>query len=271
MVLPAGFSLPPLPYAVALLTGAAAVSAGFIRRRPPVTARHILGLTPWMAVGSTLHVLAVIDGLPAVLAPFGGTAAVYLTTTILAGTMWLAADAARPTTVPRWLAAGGGGLLLSTAAVALSIGAARDTLAPAWPAAAGVAAIAATAAGWLVLRRFRPAATATTGAVGLLALFGHTLDGVSTAVGVDVLGFGERTPLSRLILHAAETLPTAELIGVGWLFVLVKIVVAGGVVVLFREYVADEPAEGYALLGFVAAVGLGPGVHNLLLFTVVGG
>jgi len=122
-----------------------------------------------------------------------------------------------------------------------------------------------------VLRRLRPAATATTGAVGLLALFGHTVDGVSTAVGVDVLGFGERTPLSRLILHAAETLPTAKLIGVGWLFVIVKMIVAGGVVVLFREYVADEPAEGYALLGFVAAVGLGPGVHNLLLFTVVGG
>ena len=271
VLLPAGFSLPPLPYALVLLTGAAVVSVGFIRRRPPVTARQILGLTPWMAVGSTLHVLAVIDGLPAVIAPFGGTAAVYLTTAILAGATWLAVDAARPTAVPRWLAVGGGGLLVSTTAVALSIGAGRGTLAPAWPAIAGVTAIALTAAGWLVLRRLRPAATATTGAVGLLALFGHTLDGVSTAIGVDVLGFGERTPLSRLILDAAAALPTAELIGVGWLFVLVKIVVAGGVVVLFREYVADEPAEGYALLGFVAAVGLGPGVHNLLLFTVAGG
>ena len=271
MVLPAGFSLPPLPYTLVLLTGAAAVSAGFVRRRPSVTARHILGLTPWMAVGSTLHVLAVIDGLPAVLAPFGGTAAVYLTTAIMAGAVWLAVDAVRPAAVPRWLAVSGGVVVLSTTAVALSIGAARGTLAPLWPVTAGVVAIALTAAGWLVLRRLRPAATATTGAVGLLALFGHTLDGVSTAIGVDVLGFGERTPLSRLILHAAETLPTAELIGVGWLFVIVKMVVAGGVVVLFREYVADEPAEGYALLGFVAAVGLGPGVHNLLLFTVVGG
>ena len=134
-----------------------------------------------------------------------------------------------------------------------------------------MAAIVLTAIGWLVLRRLRPAATATTGAVGLLALFGHTLDGVSTAIGVDVLGFGERTPLSRLILDTADALPTAELLGVGWLFVAVKIVVAGVVVVLFREYVADEPTEGYALLGFVAAVGFGPGVHNLLLFTVVGG
>ena len=271
MVFPAGFSLPPLPYTLVLLIGVAAVSVGFRRRRPPVTARGILALTPWMAVGSTVHVLAVIGGLPAGLAPFGGTAAVYLTTAILAGTTWLAVDAVRPTAVSRWLAVGGGVLLVSMAGVSLSIGAARDTLALAWPAAAGVAAIVLTAIGWLVLRRLRPAATATTGAVGLLALFGHTLDGVSTAIGVDVLGFGERTPLSRLILDTADALPTAELLGVGWLFVAVKIVVAGVVVVLFREYVADEPTEGYALLGFVAAVGFGPGVHNLLLFTVVGG
>jgi len=271
MVLPAGFSLPPLPYTLVLLAGAAAVSAGFIRRRPPVTARGILGLTPWMAVGSTLHVLAVIDGLPAILAPFGGTAAVYLTTAILAGTTWLAVDAARPTAVPRWLAVGGGVLLLSTTAVALSIGAARGTLAPAWPAAGLLLTVGLTAVGWVGLRKLRPAATATTGVVGLLALFGHTLDGISTAIGVDVLGFGERTPLSRVIIESAAALPTAETIGVGWLFVLVKLGVAAGVVVLFREYVDAEPTEGYALLGFVAAVGFGPGVHNLLLFTVVGG
>jgi uncharacterized membrane protein len=173
--------------------------------------------------------------------------------------------------VPSLLAGGGLVALLATVAVAVRAGLARGTLAPAWPAAGLLLTVALTAGGWLGLRRLRPAATTTTGAVGLLALFGHTLDGVSTAIGVDVLGFGERTPLSRLILHAADTLPTAEFMGVGWLFVLVKIGVAGGVIVLFREYVDAEPTEGYALLGFVAAVGLGPGVHNLLLFTVAGG
>jgi uncharacterized membrane protein len=30
----------------------------------------------------------------------------------------------------------------------------------------------------------------------------------------------------------------------------------------------EEPREGAALLGFVAAVGLGPGAHNLLLFAI---
>lgn len=271
VLLPAGFSLPPLPYAIALLVGGGVVSLGVYRRRPAVTASHILGLTPWMVLGSVLHVLYGIDGLPAVLAPFGGTAAVYLTTAILAGAGWLALDATTPAVVPRRLAVSGSVVVSAAIALAVRLGVARGTLAPAWPAAGGLLTVVLTATGWLVLRRLRPGATTTTGAVGLLALFGHTLDGVSTAIGVDVLGFGERTPLSQLILGAAEALPTAELVGAGWLFVLVKMGVACGVIVLFREYVADEPTEGYALLGFVAAVGLGPGVHNLLLFTIAGG
>jgi len=90
-------------------------------------------------------------------------------------------------------------------------------------------------------------------------------------VGVDVLGFGERTPASRLIIEFADRLPTAEALGSGWLFVVVKLVLVGGVVVLFADYIEDEPTEGYLLLGFIAAVGLGPGVHNLLLFAVTGG
>jgi uncharacterized membrane protein len=58
---------------------------------------------------------------------------------------------------------------------------------------------------------------------------------------------------------------------VGWLFVLVKLAVAGAVVVYFAAYVREEPTHANALLGLVAAVGLGPGVHNLLLFAVAAG
>ena len=52
------------------------------------------------------------------------------------------------------------------------------------------------------------------------------------------------------------------------LVVVVALVVAAGVVWLFAAYVREEPAEGYLLLGFVAAMGLGPAAHNLLLFSV---
>ncbi|TQQ82798.1 DUF63 family protein [Halonotius terrestris] len=271
VLLPAGFGPPPLPYLVVLVIAAVGVGYGLLRRRPSVGARHIVGLTPWMAVGSALHVLYAIEGLPSILAPFAGTGAVYLTTAVIVGAVWLVADRLDPTTVPAALAATGLAVLVPAGGFALYLGMTRGTLAPYWPAVGAVATIAVTAAAWLTLRWLRPAATAATGRVGLVAVFGHTLDAVSTTVGVDVLGFGERTPLSRVILEAAAALPTADAIGTGWLFVLVKLGVVGGVIVLFRDYVEDEPTEGYLLLGLIAAVGLGPGFHNLLLFTVTAG
>ncbi|MFW5977661.1 MAG: DUF63 family protein [Halohasta sp.] len=270
--LPEGFALPPLPYLLGLLVAAVVVGVGLSRRRPPLTTRHIVAFAPWMAVGSALHVLYVVDGLPPVIAPFGGTAAVYLTVSVLAGAVLLVTDSARPRRqVPTVIAASGLVVLVPVVAVALAIGADRGTLALSWPVVAAVGSVALTALAWLGLRRIRPDEAATTGAVGLLTVFGHTLDGLSTAVGVDVLGFGERTPLSQVILGLAERLPTSEALGSGWLFVLVKLVVVGGVVVLFADYIDEEPTEGYLLLGVVAAVGLGPGVHNLLLFAVTGG
>jgi len=272
VLLPEGFALPPWPYLLALLAAAAAVGAGLSRRRPPITARHIVAFAPWMAVGSALHVLYVVDGLPPALAPFGGTAAVYLTVSVLAGAMLLGADGTRPRRqVPSVIGASGLVVLVPVVGLALAEGVDRGTLALQWPAIAAVGSVGLTAVAWVAIRRLRPAAAATTGVVGLLAVFGHSLDGLSTAVGVDVLGFGERSPVSRAIMGIAEWLPTAEVLGVGWLFVLVKLAVIGGVVVLFADYIEETPTEGYLLLGFIAAVGLGPGVHNLLLFAVTGG
>ena len=272
VLLPEGFSLPPWPYLLGLLVAAAAVGYGLYRRRPAVTARHVLGLAPWMVVGSCLHVLYVIEGLPPVVEPLAGTAAVYLTVAVLAGGIWLAALSIRPPEqLPMILGATGGLALVPVVAAALTVGAGRGTLTLFWPAVGLVATLPATALVWEALRRLRPEAAATTGWVGMLALFGHVLDAISTTVGVDILGFGERTPLSRWIMEFAGELPTAELLGTGWLFIIVKVVLVGGVVVLFTDYIEEAPAEGYLLLGFIAAVGLGPGAHNLLLFAVTGG
>jgi len=271
VLLPEGFALPPWPYLVGLLAGVVAVGYGLYRRQPAVTAHHILGLAPWMVVGSCLHVLYVIQGLPPAIEPLAGTAAVYLTVAILGAAVWLAADSLRPEQVPTILAASGLVALTPVVVGALAVGADRGTLSLFWPAVGAVATLPATALAWFGLRWLRPEETATTGAVGLLALFGHVLDAVSTTVGVDMLGFGERTPLSRWIMEFAAELPTAELLGTGWLFFLVKVGLVGGVVVLFADFIEETPTEGYLLLGFIAAVGLGPGAHNLLLFAVTGG
>lgn len=271
-VLPEGFALPPLPYLTALALALAAVGAGLRARRPAVTERTVLAFAPWIAVGSCLHVLHVAGGLPPVARPLGGTPAVYLTTAAVAGGTWLVADIAGGASadsdrVPAVLGGVGLAAFALAAAATLLVGAEGGTLSPFWPGVALALSVPTAAATWLALVRAVPRA-AVTGAVGVLATFGHALDAVSTAVGVDVLGFGERSPLSQHIMDAAAALPTADAVGVGWLFVLVKLAVVAGVVALFAEYVEEDPAEGYLLLGFVAAVGLGPGVHNLFLFTV---
>lgn len=266
MVLPAGTSIPPLPHLLVLLAGAAVVGWLLRRERPAVTADVVLALAPWMVVGASLHVIYQIEAVPASIAPFLGSPSVYLTTAIVAGAVWLLAR--RLTDRPEWrLGVVGAAIAIVTVTYTLVVGGVNRVVVPS---GALVVGIFVGVAAWWLLRRVRPEEAATVGAVGLLVVFAHALDGVSTAAGVDLLGFGERTPASRVIMEVAGALPTVDLLGVGWLFVLVKVAVAAAVVVLFAEYVREEPTPGYALLGLIAAVGLGPGAHNLLLFAVAG-
>jgi uncharacterized membrane protein len=264
-LLPTGLEVPPLPYLLVLALGAGAVGYALQSDRPAVTDRLVLALTPWMVVGAAAHVLYVVDAVPTLLRPFAGAPTVYLTVAIVVGGVgWAAARTADP---PQTVLVVGLVALGPLVAAAIAVGLARGRFSPLLP-LAGVGVSLVLAAGlWVALLRAFPRVS-TTGRVGILALVGHALDGVSTALGVDLLGFGERTPLSRVIMEFAATLPTADVLGVGWLFVLVKLVVASGVVVLLTDYVRDEPEEGYLLLGLVSAVGLGPGAHNVILFAV---
>lgn len=264
--LPAGTTLPPLPYLLVVLVAAGGVAVALRRRRPAVAAAHVLALTPWVVLGSALHVLYVVDVLPGLLAPFGGSPTVYLTTGALAGAAWLAADSvvADGERVPVVVAAAGVVLVVPPVAAAVLAGVSGPGAS--WSAVAVLASVPIAAVVWRALGRIEPG-IAVTGGVGALAVYGHALDGVSTAIGVTQLGFGERSPLSRVILELGGV-PSVPVLGEGWLFLLVKLGVASAVVSLFVPYVRDEPAEGLLLLGFVAAVGLGPAAHNLLLFTV---
>lgn len=265
-LLPSGTTLPPLPYLVGVLLAIGVVVAALRRRPPRVTERHVLALAPWMVLGSVLHVLYVLDTLPSALAPLAGSPTVYATVAVLAGATWLLVESGpiEDDRVPWLLATVGTVLVVPVVAIAALDGVSRPGVV--WSTVALLLTVPVAAATWIGLTRAAPA-TAVTGAVGALAVFGHALDGVSTAVGVSQLGFGERTPLSRAILELGGV-PPVPVVGEGWVFLLVKLGVASGVVWLFAEYVREEPVEGYLLLGFVAAVGLGPAAHNLLLFSV---
>jgi uncharacterized membrane protein len=294
-VLPSGLVVPPLPYAAALVVATAVLVVALVRYGPGVTGRHVVALVPWMAAGGALHALHQFDAahaadrfdaVPELVDPLATAPAVYVTTFVAAAAVWVAAIASvdglavltggggvsSPAADERAVRAlGGVGALavvgLLARAVTLVAGD-PATLAVTWPAVGVLGALVVTAVAALVLRSYRPAVVGYRGT--LVALFAHALDGVSTAIGVDVLGTGERTPIPRMIMDFAGTLPTATYIGRGWLFVLAKLVVAGGIVVLLADYVEEDPTEGNLLLAFVAAVGLGPAANNLTLFLLNG-
>jgi len=266
MVLPSGFSVPPLTHLFVLVVATLAVGYALLGERPTVTGRTVLSFAPWMAFGSTLYVCYQLGLVPGAYAPFASSPAVYLTSFAIGGAVWL--GALRTDATARVLAGVGLVALSVPVAVAVHYGSTHGTLAPAWPVVGLLVAAGLSWGSWAALRRWRPDVARLAGGAGALVVFGHALDAVTTAVGVDVLGFGEQSPLSRQIMAFAGTLPTAGTFGVGWLFVVVKLALAVVVVLVVADYVREAPAETYLLLAFVAAVGVGPGAHNFLLFAV---
>lgn len=264
MVLPEGFALPPLPHSAALLIGTVGIAWLLARTRPPVSSRLVLEAVPWIITGSALHTLYQLTAMPDSVLPFLGTPAVYISTFILAGGTLVIATTSRR--VPRTVF-GGAGVVAFLLAVGVILG-----VAPAihleWLVLGVVASLIITAGAWVAFRRFTPSLSIEAPLVGQLVIFAHALDGVSTAIGVDLLGFAERTPASQAILDVAAALPTASILGTGWLFVLVKVGIAIAVVWVFADYVSEDPITGNLLLTGIIAVGLGPGAHNLLLYTV---
>ncbi len=268
-VLPSGFALPPLPYLVGLLVAVAAVVALLRRVDPEVTPPVVAGFTPWMVAGAAGYALFQVDGVPGAAAPLFGSPAVYLSTFVLAGLVWAALDAGG-FPAASWSLRSIPALLLVSGAVTAGavVGIAfvttdRLTL---LPSAVGLVLAVAMAVGvWVALRHARPVIRSA-GSAGLVLVLGHVLDGVSTAIGTDLLGFGEQTPLSRLLIEAGASITPG--LGGGWLFVLVKTALAAVVLVVLADYVREDPRRGLLLVGLVAAVGLGPGAHNLVLFVI---
>jgi uncharacterized membrane protein len=271
MVLPSGFALPPLPYLMALVAAVGAASAALYRVQPRVTSRVVVAFTPWMVLGASLYALYQVEAVPTSVRPLLGTPAVYLATFAIAGLVWAATA---PFPADEWNLPSSPGLLLVTGAVsaggvvgsALRIGLDRGGLLLGPPLAALAVSLVVTTAVWYVARSYSTDAAAASSA-GWLLVLGHTLDGISTAVGA-TLGFAEQTPLSRLLIEAGGAVGSVPFLGPAWLFVLAKIGLATVLLVVLGEYVTDDPQWGYLLLGGAAAVGLGPGAHNLVLFAI---
>jgi uncharacterized membrane protein len=277
--LPEGFALPPLPYLVGVVTATLIVAALLAAIRPPFGSWEVLALGTWMAAGATFHALAVVEAFPEWLAPLFGAPTVYFTTFVVTGALWIlalvAAEAGFLASVPRLLGVVGANVTVVFVAFTAYIGIQRDVLAfaPLWPVLGLVGAGVLAGVAFFLLSLTYTEAAATTGKTGLFVVFAHSLDGVTTAIGVDVLCEGtirtcERSPVPRAIMEFAAGLPTAQYVGSAWLFVLVKVLLALVVVALFTDYVREDPDQANLVLAGVAAVGLGPGVYNTLLYMV---
>lgn len=272
-VLPEGFAIPEPLYTAFLLLGLATVGAILYVLSPPVRSKTVVALAPWMMTGGIVHAIQQAHGMPPEVEPLFGTPAVYGTVSIAAGAVWIVAEIYEEIgthSSDRILGIVGTGVAVTFAVFALIEAFGRGELHP-LPAVLGFAgALVAAAVTWIVLSIYFTESAAITSWAGATVVAGHALDGVTTAVGYDVLHASERTPLSARILEAGELLPTAEYIGAGWLFILVKLLLASAIVILFREWVRDAPRQARLLLALVAAVGLGPGTHNLILFALSG-
>lgn len=274
-VLPAGFELPPLAYLAGLVMGTLVVGILLLAMRPPVRGWDVLALGTWMVVGAALHALYQISAFPDWLAPLFGAPAVYLTTALVAGLVWLIAvvgvAAEMFSSIARLVGVIGTNVAIVFIAFLTWEGIEAGTLEPVWPVLGLAGAVVLSAIAIVALSLVKTDSVAITGKAGAFVVFAHALDGVTTAIGVDVLGVDERSPLPRAIMDFAADLPTAQYVGSGWLFVLVKILLALVVVALLADYVREERSRGNLALTAVGAVGLGPGFYNMLLFLVSAG
>ncbi|WP_424016358.1 DUF63 family protein (plasmid) [Halorientalis pallida] len=118
---------------------------------------------------------------------------------------------------------------------------------------------------WGGFHRLMPDRMRSAGILGIFVLFGQTLDGVTTIVGIDLLGFTEQVPLSRLVLETANQLPTASVLGTAWVQLLLKIGITALLISIVRPN--GDGLDGFTALALVGAgmAGLWPGINNLVL------
>lgn len=271
MVLPAGFEMPEWYILVALGVVLAGVAIILWAIDPPVPDKLVLAFTPWIMFGSTLHVLYRLGEFPSSIEVLFSSPTVYITLAIVIGIIWIAgiflSAAGLQQSISRFVGITGTGFFIVFAQFAIYSGWQAGSFNPFWPVLAVVVAGIIAAVAWVLVSLWFTEVAAATGLTGALVVFSQTLDGVSTAIGYDVLGAGEEVPLSEIILEVGGGLPIVDVVGAGWLFVLVKVMLAVVVIGLFTDIVREWPHKARLALAFVIAVGLGPGVHNLLLFT----
>lgn len=282
-----GFQVVPPVYLAVLLVGTVLLVALLYAIRPPVTQKTVLAFVPWMISGAALHVFYQLGQFynaqvyPSAVRPLFSAPAVYLTTFLAMTAIWVVSailgmgEQSRTKgkdIIAQYLGITGIGVMVALVGLLVwhgldpRVGANTTMFRRLLPVLGFIAAMVVAFVVYILVGAWRTYIIAEARYVGALVLFAHALDGITTAIGVDILGVGERSALPAAIIDLAADLPTAEYIGSGWLFLLVKLVVAVAVVIVFADYVSEEPNRGNLLFALVTAVGIGPAMNNFFLF-----
>jgi uncharacterized membrane protein len=268
------FGLPdPIYWVPALLLLLGLVGILYVLR-PPINdwTPPVFGV--WVGIAAVLHVMARQPNFPESLVPLFGTPMLYLTTAVFVALTWTVSEFVVETRAPgasneRQLGSISALILFGLVGVSIWNGIlATGDVRPFWPVLGLFAAGTLTPIIWVFVGIGFTEVADSTGKTGVMVVFAHLLDGISTMIGYQVLPerVGQYPVLTRVILDLGDVIPV---VGGGGLFVILKLVLAIGAVVVFKRVVDETPRAGRLLLGFVGAVGLGPALHNLILFTVL--
>ena len=130
------------------------------------------------------------------------------------------------------------------------------------------------------IEKYRPEINAGTGAMGLVVIWGHAIDGVANVIasdwtgafGIPGEGYSAKHVVNRIIIDVTNAIQPAGLtnvIGDSWTFLAVKLVVAIAIVSVFDKQFFDEsPRYAVMLLMAILAVGLGPGTRDMIRVTL---
>lgn len=249
-----GYTIPSLAFwaLVGGLLAWALYELLFVRLAVEPDARFFLSLAPFLLFGPLFHALLAADALPqgGLVAYLASEPLIYLTTGVLAAFALLAGRVARrPLAAP--LAMG----LLALAPLVVLAAPLVDVQAAAQ---AGLLLVLATvpavllAAAYVRLRKADPFPAV------LAVVWAHALDGATTWMvlrdpfGMGFASFGERNPVSRVLVETAN----------GWPYFAVKLALP--IVLLSLLKVEEHERRLRAFLLFaVFVLGFGPGMSNL--------
>ncbi len=280
-------------YAVVLVF--ALVGVVFLLRRLDIGRNHgfFFALFPFMLFGGALRVvedasiaLLAATGQPAIAFPLSAlfiSPFIYFTVFFITlAALLVSVPAARSGFVSRYeypLAAIGTLAFVVTVGYLLWLAVSTDVL-ELNPAVAIITLGGATVVAglmWVGTERFAPEVNVATGYMGVLIVWGHSVDGFANVLSLDwanELGLPNYT--SKHVVNSAIVDITAAVqprsvsagIGTAWPFLLVKIAAALFVVwVSIDEIFEESPQYAMSLLVAILAVGLGPGTRDFLRAT----